>query len=210
MMLLQSLWKSRKTVVRAIKISSSFSEVCLGSLPLSVWSALAGLLAGVEQLTCCHGCIDDYNLDCMHLWWGPVGSPSHGGDVAVYVLNINQLSLPTRFHSVLVSISVFMALSTVFYSIIVPTTLRFCALFFQSWFCLICPFNYSSHGLTFTWWGCYGLCLRCKPAELAHSFYSVLVSVSVFMALLTVFHSINSPDNSLFSRSVLLVLFLPY
>ena len=39
-------------------------------------------------------------------------------------------------------------------------------------------------------------------------FYSVLVSLSVFMALSTVFHSINSPDNSslfFFSHSVLLV-----
>ena len=41
-------------------------------------------------------------------------------------------------------------------------------------------------------------------------FYSVLVSVSDFMALSTVFHSINSPYNSLLSHSVLLVLFLPY
>ena len=41
-------------------------------------------------------------------------------------------------------------------------------------------------------------------------FYSVLVSISVFMALLTVFHSINSPNNSSFSRSVLPVLSLPY
>ena len=41
-------------------------------------------------------------------------------------------------------------------------------------------------------------------------FYSVLVSVSVFMALSTVFHSINSPNNSLLSHSVLPVLFLPY
>ena len=39
---------------------------------------------------------------------------------------------------------------------------------------------------------------------------SVLVSVSVFMALSTVFHSINSPDNSLLSYSVLPGLFLPY
>ena len=35
--------------------------------------------------------------------------------------------------------------------------------------------------------------------ELARSFYSVLVSVSVFMALSTVFHSINSPDKSALS-----------
>ena len=41
-------------------------------------------------------------------------------------------------------------------------------------------------------------------------FYSVLESVSVFMALSTVFHFINSPDNSLFSHSVLPVLSLPY
>ena len=41
-------------------------------------------------------------------------------------------------------------------------------------------------------------------------FYSVLVSISVFMALSTAFHSINSPDNSPFSNSVLVVLALPY
>ena len=46
----------------------------------------------------------------------PTGSPSRGGDVAVYVLDINQLSLPTPLYSVLVSVSVFMALSTVFQS----------------------------------------------------------------------------------------------
>ena len=44
----------------------------------------------------------------------PTGSPSRGGDVAVYVFDINQPSLPTPFLSVLVSISVFMVLSTVF------------------------------------------------------------------------------------------------
>ena len=37
----------------------------------------------------------------------PTGSsPSRGGDVAVYVVDINQPSLPTPFYSVLVSISV--------------------------------------------------------------------------------------------------------
>ena len=50
----------------------------------------------------------------------PVGSPSRGGDVAVYVFDINQPSLPTPFHSVLVSVSIFMALSTVFHSISSP------------------------------------------------------------------------------------------
>ena len=45
---------------------------------------------------------------------------------------------------------------------------------------------------------------------LANSFYSVLVSISVFMALSTVFHSINPPDMSLLSHSFLPVLFLLY
>ena len=50
----------------------------------------------------------------------PTGSPSRGGDVAVYVFDISQPSLPTPFYAVLVSASVFMALSTVFYSINSP------------------------------------------------------------------------------------------
>ena len=41
-------------------------------------------------------------------------------------------------------------------------------------------------------------------------FYFVLVSVSVFMALSTVFHSLDSPSNSPLSHSIFLVLFLPY
>ena len=57
------------------------------------------------------------------------------------------------------------------------------------------PYSCPS-GLTFSWWECYGFCLRQKPVELAHSFYSVLVSISVFMALSPVFHSITSPENS--------------
>ena len=51
----------------------------------------------------------------------PAGSPSRGGDVAAYV-NIRQLSLPTPFYSVLVTVSVFVALSTVFHSINSPDT----------------------------------------------------------------------------------------
>ena len=53
--------------------------------------------------------------------------------------------------------------------------------------------------------GSYGLGLWRKLTELAHSFFffSVLLSVSVFMALSTVFHSRNSPENSPFPHSVL-------
>ena len=50
----------------------------------------------------------------------PAGSPSRGGDVAVYVFDVNQPSLPTPSYSVPVSISVFMALSAVFHCINSP------------------------------------------------------------------------------------------
>ena len=52
------------------------------------------------------------------------GSPSRGGDVVVYVKDIKQPSLPTPFYSVLVSVSFFMALSTLFYSINSPDSLN--------------------------------------------------------------------------------------
>ena len=51
-------------------------------------------------------------------------------------------------------------------------------------------------------------------ADYAHSFlhffYSVLMSISIFLTLSTVFDSIYSSDNSSLSHSVLPVLFLPY
>ena len=55
----------------------------------------------------------------------PAGSPSRGGDVAVYVFDVNQPSLPTPYYSVLVSVSVLMALSTVFHSISTPNNSPF-------------------------------------------------------------------------------------
>ena len=61
-----------------------------------------------------------------------------------------------------------------------------------------------------TWWGCCGLCFDMNRLSLPTPFYSVLVSVSVFMALSIVFHSINSPDIFSLSHSVLPVLLLPY
>ena len=50
----------------------------------------------------------------------PAGSPSLGRDVTVYVFDLNQPSLPTPSYSVLVAVSVFMAISTVFYSVNSP------------------------------------------------------------------------------------------
>ena len=64
----------------------------------------------------------------------PASSPSRGGDVAVYVSDINQPSSPTPFYSVLVSISVLMTLSTVFHSINSPDN---------------SPFSHSVHPVSF-------------------------------------------------------------
>ena len=82
------------------------------------WSFVPQLCAGAVQLGL----------------WVPAGSPSRRGDVTVYVYDINQLTVPTASCSVLVSVSVFMALST----------LRFLTLFFRSFLCLIGPFSYIS------------------------------------------------------------------
>ena len=65
----------------------------------------------------------NYFRSRMHLFYGPwvpAGSPSRGGDVVVCVFDINQLNSPTPFYSVLVSISLFIAVSTVFHSINSP------------------------------------------------------------------------------------------
>ena len=78
-----------------------------------------------------------------HTWTSiPTGSPPHGGDVTVYVPDINQPSLPTPFYSVLMSVSVFMALSTVLHSINSPSnSLLSCSVLLNS-FCPIGPLNY--------------------------------------------------------------------
>ena len=65
----------------------------------------------------------------------------------------------------------------------------------------------GARGLTFSWWGCYSLCCRHKPTELAHSFlFSSCVSFCPFGPFICV-SFINFPDNSPLSHSVLLVLF---
>ena len=71
-------------------------------------------------------------------------SPLCGGDVAVYIFDINQPSLPTPFYSALVSVSVFMALSTVFHSINSPNNSPLSHSVLLVFFCLIGPFIYMS------------------------------------------------------------------
>ena len=67
------------------------------------------------------------------------------------------------------------------------------------------PFKIQNY---FTWWNVAVSVFW--HTSLFTPFYSALVSVSVFMTLSTVFHSINSPNNSPFSHFVLPVLALPY
>ena len=67
-----------------------------------------------------NGQVDEMDIHSRTYIAIPTDSPSRGGDVGVYVFDVNQPSLPTPFYSVLVSISVFMALSTVFHSINSP------------------------------------------------------------------------------------------
>ena len=71
----------------------------------------------------------------------------------------------------------------------------------------------SPRGLTFTWWGCCGLCFfNINQPGLPTPFYLVLVFfsfISVFMALSAVFNFTNSPNNSPLSHLFLPVLFLP-
>ena len=73
----------------------------------------------------------------------PAGSPLPGGNVVVYVLDfdINQPSLPTPFYSALVSVSVFMALSTVFHSINSPNNSPLSHSVLLVFFFCIGPFN---------------------------------------------------------------------
>ena len=68
----------------------------------------------------------------------------------------------------------------------------------------------SPRGLTFTWWGCYGLCLTETNRAYPLLFILFLYLFLSFIALSTVFHSINSPQNSPLSDSVPPVLSLPY
>ena len=78
---------------------------------------------------------------CYSVSMGPL---SRGGDVAVYVFDINQPSLPTPFYYVLVSVSVFVALSTVVHSINSSNNSPLSHSVLSGLFCFIGPFNYIS------------------------------------------------------------------
>ena len=84
---------------------------------------------------------------------------------------------------------------------------RPCALCLLRWILLsqFLPFWFIQHGFLFLL-----LLFGGVVFVLFLFFYSVLASISVFMALSTVLYSINSPDSSPFSDSVLPVLSVPY
>ena len=149
----------------------------------------------------------------------PAGSPSRGGNAAVYVLGINQPSLPTRFYSVLVSVSVFVR---------GPFNL----ISFHKSSRQLPAFSLCSSGLISAFLLLSAVCLFMKvslsPWAHLHMVGMLLVTFLTessracplflfcssvcfcLMVLSTVFHSMNSPDNSPLSRSVLPVLFLPF
>ena len=80
----------------------------------------------------------------MYYVFVPTGLSSRGGDVAVYVFDIYRPSWPTPFYSVLVSVSVFMTLSTVFHSMHSPDNSPLSHSVLLVLLCLIGPFNYIS------------------------------------------------------------------
>ena len=122
--------------------------------------------------------------------------------------------MPTPFYPILVSVSVFIALSTVRHSInsldcsplshsVLPV------LFLPYWsFQLNISKGKSPSVLVLADSSSRGgdiavFVLDINQPSLPTPFNSVFVSVSIFMALSTVFHSINFPDNSPFSHTVL-------
>ena len=87
--------------------------------------------------------VTTYRHSLLHV---PAGSPSRDRDVAVYVLDINQASLPP-FYSVLVSFFFFsfIALSSVFRSTNFPDNSPFSHSVLPVFsLCLIGPFSYIS------------------------------------------------------------------
>ena len=69
----------------------------------------------------------------------PADSPSRGGDVAVYIFDINKPNGPRLFIQFLCLFLSIWPFQLHFIPWILPTTLRFLTLFFRSCFCLTSP-----------------------------------------------------------------------
>ena len=100
--------------------------------------------ACMHSHTCARACIHTHVHACIPSLRSPRAPLSRGGDVAVYVSDIKQSSLPTSFYPALASVSVFMALSAVFHSTKTPNNSPLSHSVFPLLFCLIGPINYIS------------------------------------------------------------------
>ena len=115
----------------------------------------------------------------------PAGSPSHGGDIAVFVFDINQPSLSTPLFCSRVCFCLygpfncisFHEFSQQLFAFSLSSSLLISALFVLSNLHLFMKVSSGPgpRGLIFTWWGCYGLCFWHKLTSLPTPFYSVLV-----------------------------------
>ena len=95
-------------IYRVIKcISLGFYSICF---VFGGWLLLFGMIMIIMMMTKMMICSSTSGTSIQV----PADLPLCGGDVAVYVFDINQPSLPTPFYSGLVSLSVLIALSTVF------------------------------------------------------------------------------------------------
>ena len=120
------------SLVETFSFSVVYSVVCFCML-WNKWmwfkkkkkTAIVDLIVFKWKVRCCYKALWAALLNCVTEKWYyyslllivPAGPSSCGGVVAVYVFDTNQRSLPTPFYSVLVSVSVIMALSTAFHFI---------------------------------------------------------------------------------------------
>ena len=114
------VWKQPACDEYRYQVTETLSQVSVMSLsPFMNWVSLKLTNFNSDESESSIGQICSVSLS-------PTGSPWRGGDVVVYVFDINLLSLPTPFfYSVLVSVSVFIALSAVLHSKNSVTTLHF-------------------------------------------------------------------------------------
>ena len=116
----QKLVKPRKLRLNVLYSCFLFRGLPLNSIVQALWNNVMWVNLECMQLT---SCIVTFivNDNCQSPW-----AHLHVVGMLQFMSNINQPSLPTPFYSVLVSISVFMALSTVFHSINSPINSPFC------------------------------------------------------------------------------------
>ena len=89
------------------------SNINQSSLPAPFYSVRVSISVFKALSTVFHAINSPDNSPLSHV---PAGTPSRGGDVAVYVFHTNQPSLATPFYSVLVFYFCLMVLSAVFHS----------------------------------------------------------------------------------------------